>query len=245
MPGNKRWSEEELRYLQTWWGRASIACIAQKLGRSEIAVYKQGQKQRLGPQLWACGKISFSTLTTALRFAHSNMTALRARWISAGLPVRSRRFGGRMQYQVELDAFWAWAEAHQSMLNFERFEEGALGAEPEWVGRKRWMDRQRPANRYKPWTAREDALLVNLLEQYSYSYRDLARIFGRSEVSIEQRCVSLGLKLRPIKERRPWTEEEEQTMRRLRAEGHTVTAIARQLDRSEQSCRGKLKKKGR
>ena len=244
MCSNRHWTAEEVDYLKSQWGKYTAAAIANHLGRSELAVQKKAYALRMGPQMEAGDTISTRTLLKALGYINeTNMNYAWAvrRWIEYGLPVVRKTHGKMTYYRIRIDRFWRWARQHQSMLNFARFEEGALGEEPGWVPAKRTRDTITPLNHYAAWTAHENELLRTLLKQQGYTTSELARIFGRTEAAIDGRISAMGLKLRPIPgEPSRWTVEQVAELQRMRAEGYSYAAISNRIGRSEGSCRHKL-----
>lgn len=242
----RHWTAEEVGYLEAKWGKYAAATIADHLGRSEQAILRKAYKLRLGPQMDAGGTMSARELLTALgyRDGSSSYTYILRRLADAGLPVLVRPRGRMTYYRIQLDSFWRWAEQHQDKLSFARFEEGALGVEPDWARAKRARDARKPQNHYAAWTAHEDALLTTLLGQYSHTTRELARIFRRTPAAVIGRIDALGLKQRPIPERiARWTREQEAELMRMRAEGYSFAAVAEALGRSEGGCRNKCGKR--
>lgn len=249
MCSNRHWTAEEVDYLKSQWGQCAAATIARRLGRSELAIQKKAHALRMGPQMEAGDTISSRALLSALGYiseTNKNYAWAIRSWMERGLPVIRKTHGKMTYYRIQLDRFWRWANHHRSMLNFARFEEGALGAEPDWVPAKRIRDARAPLNRYAAWTAHEDELLKTLLKQQGYTSGELARIFGRTEAAIDGRIAALGLKLRPVPgDAARWTPEQESVLLRMRAEGYSYAAIAEQLGRCEGGCRhkyGALKK---
>lgn len=243
MCSNRHWTAEEMNYLESKWGQYSLATIAQKLGRTEHAIRKKAYKLRLGHQLDTGGTMSARALLSALGYLDctDSYADVMRKWLANGLPVSYRRCGKMLYYRIHLDSFWRWAEQHRDMLNFARFEKGALGEEPGWVSAKRARDARVPRNRYAAWTAHEDELLRTLLGQYSHTVHELAKVFQRSDAAIEGRIVALGLKHHPVPENMTWwTPEQEAELLRMRAEGYAYTAIAEKIGRSEGACRTKL-----
>lgn len=121
-------------------------------------------------------------------------------------------------------------------------EEYALGAEPEWVKRKRKIDF---VCRVKtdPWTSAEDQKLLRMLQLFRYTYTDIAVSLNRTEAAVRRRIYDLGIKERPIKaENRPWTDEEVQVLVFMYEEGYSFEKIGHELNRSALSCRGRMER---
>lgn len=206
----RKWTKEDELYLSDNFGEVSYQTMAENLHRSVNAVIAKADKMNLGKFLESGDYITFNQLIIALGVDRGGykMTS----WVkNRNFPLRKKRVGSKSFKIVRLDEFWKWAEKNQSLLDFSKMEENILGAEPEWVKRKRKTDFDRN-RKYSnaPWTAQEDRELIRLLGMQKYSYTELSGIMHRTCGAIERRCVDLGLKDRPLKADNhvPWTQEQ-------------------------------------
>lgn len=226
---NKNWSPDELGYLEEKWGAVSLIAIASKLGRTPNAVKLKASRLGLGPHLMGSESISANRLLIAV-VGNSAYYTLR-KWIRAGLRVHRHRVLKASFLMVNIQTFWNWAEKHRREIDFSRFEEGALGLEPDWVKEKRQADKFLMGAK-SPWTAQEDALLRSTTKQGGYTYTDIcARLPIRSQSAIKRRIYDLYLPGPARKKAVRWTEEENERLRSGYAAGITFDQIGQELGR--------------
>ena len=59
-------------------------------------------------------------------------------WVkNRDFPVHTKRVSNNSFRVVYIHEWWIWAEKNRDLLDFSKFEENALGAEPAWVKEKR------------------------------------------------------------------------------------------------------------
>lgn len=241
--GAKNWTLEEDAYLIEKYGELSIKTIAKNLGRTVDAINVRKVRLHLGSFLDAGDYITFSQLLCTLYNQPLASNAYRATdsklWATA--PVRKKRVNKCSFRIIYIDDFWKWAEENKNKLDFSKLEENALGAEPDWVKIKRKAD-YKSKRKKTPWTKAEDKYLERLLAEHKFTYSDLEEKFNRNSDAIRRRIYDLALDdTRPVKEkRRMWTEDECARLIFLKDEGYSLTEIAKMMNRSGQSIRGKL-----
>lgn len=244
----KKWTPAEEDYLKEAWGKTSLKSIAVKLGRSEAAILNRVQHLGLGPALAAGERITWNQFVKAI-YGNSSGEYEKKRLLAAGFPVHSRivRGGNNFRYtMVDIEEFWAFAESHKYLFDFARMEPLIFGQEPERAAIKRKADaerllKHRPHN--IPWTAAEDGRLKRYLQQYKYTYKDLADMLRRTEGAVKRRIITLGIKERPIRNAsRNWTPDEEEKLVRMKEQGVGWEKIAEELNRSALCCRGKYER---
>ena len=232
----KKWTKEEIEYLKEKYGKISIGKIAKNLGRSETAVKIKRTRLGLGLFLENGDYITFRQLILALGYTDSP-NRLKKQWIEKrGLPVIKKKIENGTFTVVYIDEFWKWAEKNKSYLNFSRFPKYALGAEPDWVSVKREYDLKNSKMEIRKWTDEEREHLKSLLNTYKYTYKEISEILNRSEVSISQQILKLGLKQRPLRSEnyKRWTKEEVATLNKMILEGARYENISREI--KEKSC---------
>ena len=146
---------------------------------------------------------------------------------------------------IYIDEFWDWAFKHKNIIDFSKFEENNLGEEPGWVKEQRKADVLK-ALRFKltPWSKDEDSLLISMLNEYRYGYKEISQRLQRTEGAIKRRVLDLNLKQRPLKadNHNPWTFDEEMTLLDLRSKGYSPELIATRISRSALAIRGKVER---
>ena len=237
---NKPWTEEEEQYLTDHYGSVSIKTIAKNLDRTEDSIIVRKARLGLGRFLDSGDYISYSQLLMALYGSESSGNAYRHNKSWDGFPIRTKRVYNNSFKVVYLEDFWEWAEKNKRKIDFSKMPENILGAEPEWVKKKRKIDF---ACRFKttPWTKAEDAKLERMLMQHKYTYTDLSAELQRSEGAIRRRIWDLALDIKPVRAvNRKWTPEETAILVFMHDEGWSLEKIGAKLGRTGQSCRGKI-----
>ena len=242
----KTWTAEDDEYLREKWGTSGgVPSIAKELGRSVDAIKNRAIELKLGPYLDGGEDVSYNQLyriVVGKEVVGGSQFTLE-RWKKLGLRIRRRRVDKCMFYIVSIDDFWRWANEHQDILDFSRFEENALGIEPDWAKRKRKIDqRNRTMMTPKkcPWSPQEDALLTVLCESGDKTHEDLQRVFQRTSSSIRRRIYDLALP-RPLKSpTKKWTPNDLRQLVHMTESGYGHDWIAKTMNRSAQAVRGKL-----
>lgn len=236
----RNWTAEEKAYLEDNWGTLSMQALMAKLNRNKNAILIMVQRLDLGAFLDNGDYISYSQLLTALYGLAEPSSAYRINKSWLDFPVRYKRIHKNRFKVVRLDEFWAWAEENKRKIDFSKVEENILGAEPEWVKRKRKIDFE-CRMKVSPWTKAEDVKLERMLLQHKYSYTDLSAEFNRTEDAIRRRIWDLALNARPVRAKSRARRPEEVTILVfMYDEGWSIEKIGQRLGRTGQSVRGKL-----
>lgn len=244
----KSWSEEELQYLEESWGVLKRGTIAKKLGRSVNAVMLKAQRLGLGDPLTHIDGITISQLSQVLNTHYGIIK----NWMNKyGMPARQKTVAREQKvWVISYQDFWEWAEKNKHMLDFSRLERLALGPEPDWVEEKRKADQVKkfhiPKPHNTPWSKDEDAKLIWMLEQYKYTYPEIAAELKRSQGAVKRRILDLGLKARPVRlpNHNKYTLEEERLLVELLEKGYCFEEIASRMSRSALGVRGKAERLG-
>lgn len=242
--GARTWTKEDMNYLEDSWGVKSIPTIAKNLNRTEGAIILKSQKLKLGSFVQAGELITISQLIKALGLFNS-YSWIKEKYIKNGLPIVMKVVKEKRVAKVDLDKFWSWAKNNKQLLNFARFEDGALGVEPDWVKEKRKADKSNPSKtNNRPWSKSEDNLLIEKTKSCRYTYKDLAKDFKRTECAIKRRLYDLAVPYRPtpLDTHIKWTNDENKLMFELYEKGYDTYAIAKVLNKTHLSISDRLKK---
>ena len=236
MGRGKTWSADELNYLRENWGNMSLHTIAQKLGRSDNAVKLKVVRNGMGAFLDNGLYITFNQLANAIGISYKKKDQL----IKNGFPIKYRRVCKSRFAIVYIEDFWKWAEQHKELIDFSKMPLNTLGKEPAWVKEARTANFQ-GQHKCSPWTAAEDARLVQMLKCYKYYIDDIAVALNRTEGAVKRRMLDLKISYRPLKHpTKPWTEAEIIKLLEMRSAGHGWGSIGKELGRSSVSCSGKF-----
>lgn len=244
----RRWSDEDIEYLESSWGAVSIKGIAKKLGRSINAVKLKAQRIGLDDARTHYDGITVSQLSSVLNTDYGTLK----NWIkSYSFPAKKKTFAVENKVLVvAYDDFWKWAEDNKHMLDFSRLERLSIGPEPEWVEEKRKADQltklHTPKPHNTPWSTGDDARLKWMLQQHRYSYPEIANEVKRTQAAVKRRILDLGLKERPVRlpNNRKYTEKEEKQLVEMLEKGYCFEEISERLDRSAFGVRGKAERMG-
>ena len=238
-----KWSEEDLEYLQEAWGSTSISGIATKLGRSVESIRQKANRLGLGTFINSGELVTFSQVVQAVTGGIGSYGWLRQKWSRYDFPFRKKKVINSRFLMVDIDDFWKWAEQHQDILDFAKFEEYALGGEPAWAKKKRSRDYQEQHRNARPWSLDEDLRLRHMLEAQKFTLDEIAADLHRREGAIRRRMDTLGIRERPI--RNPgkwWTQSELDTLLRMHKDGSSFEEIAARIGRSASACRGRYER---
>lgn len=239
----RNWTDEEKLYLSDNWGSLSIPTLMKNLNRSRNAIYVMAYRLSLGPFLESGEYVTWNQFLYALGI-QGGYKYKAISWIkNRGFPIHTKRVHKDSFKVVYIEEFWKWAVKNKDFLDFSKFEENALGKEPEWVKTKRKHDFIIRKN-YKttPWTKIEDLKLEKLLKDYKYTYLELSRILQRTTGAIQRRICELGLKERPIKADNhvKWTDEEFETLFQLIDDGFGYEYLQDVIGKSAKAIRGRV-----
>lgn len=134
MPG-KRWSKDEIAYLEQKWGVYSTKAIAKRLGRTTRAVRNKAWERGLPCASLSYDGITLHQLAIALQKDYSTLR----KWIKTRrFPAYQKIFYQRKRiYVVKYKHFWEWAEKNYWLIDFSKLESRLLGPEPKWVNQRR------------------------------------------------------------------------------------------------------------
>lgn len=240
--GTKKWSIEEVEYLEEKWGMTSIPSIAKHLGRSINSVKNKAYKLGLGRFIHQGEYITLHQLITAIG-QKQNYSYLNERLERDGFPIKYKIMINEKVKVIYIKEFWEWTKINQSKIDFSNFEENMLGPEDEWVKVKRKNDKlKKKTFKTTPWTEQEDRRLEQELNKYKYSYKELSEMFNRTEGALQRRICDLGLKARPIKANNhiKWTKEEYNQLGEMIKARYNYEGMSEVLGKSAKAIRGRV-----
>lgn len=205
----RKWSKEDIEYLEELWGIKSLKNISKKLNRTTQSVRAKAIRLGLGSHLHATEDLSLNILLKELGYKKS-YSWWAAKLEKHGCPIKLKKVFKNNFKVVNINDFWKWAEKNQKILNFDRFEENTLGKEPKWVKEKRKKDKNdlTVINKNKKWTKQEDQLLISKIKMYKYTYEELSKEFNRTETAIRKRLYRLNVPYRAVTKKKEKTYEE-------------------------------------
>lgn len=239
----QKWTQEEEKYLAENWGMYSVSTIAKRLGRTENAVIVRKCRLGLGAFLDSGDYVTWNQLQRAIGYNNSSTYKMTSWVANRNFPVHTKHVNNNSFRIVYLDEWWDWAEKNRDLLDFSKFEENALGLEPDWVKDKRRHDYEK-SRKYKktPWTKVEDEKLRRLLSKGNYTYDELSKILHRTNGAIQRRICELKITERPVKadNHTRWTKNDFKRLGDLIKAGYGYDLIAEEIGKSAKACRGRV-----
>ena len=236
----KEWSNEEIDYLERFYGEKSIEYIAKKFKRKPSAVLRKARRMGLGAMTNYADNLTTVQLSKALNVYQGTIKNLIKRY---GLPARKQKLYKGYVYKINVESFWKWAEHNKQRIHWENVEKNVLGKEPLWVNMARRVDPTQK-KRFTKWSDYE----IEQLKFYynkGLSFNEIAEKLNRTEVTVRGKITKLGISNRLIILK--WQKEEVELLVDLSLKGYTDKYIAEKLGRSKSMVRGKkteLRKQG-
>ena len=132
---------------------------------------------------------------------------------------------------IKLDDFWKWAEQNKNLIQWNKFDEGDLGAEPNWTLKAREeYKKNTPKNNRKEWSNEEDTLLQSYYK-LGKTYKQIGKLMGRTEHSVSRRLMDISV----TRIQKFWSEEDKKNLEIFIQEGLTTKQIAKKLGRTIKS----------
>ena len=239
----KRWSDEELAYLEYKWGLVSVPTIAKKLGRTEEAVSLRAKRMKLGRFTDNGNYVTFAQLVNAFGQPNSRGSKYNSWIVKRGMPYKYKKVNNGRVRVVDLKEFWIWAESNKNFIDFSTLEPNILYGEPDWVKIQRELDMEK--NRlYKKndWSTQEEETLKILLKQHIYTYQELSEKLCRTSSAICKKINQLGLKERPVRAEygAKWNDDTKNEVKELIYKGMSYEIISKRVNRTVGSIRGML-----
>lgn len=245
-----KWSKEELNYLQDSWGTVSIASIAKRLGRSINAVKCKGYRTGLTDARFMSEYVTLNQLAIALKVDWQTLNNIR---ITLGLPTKNKVFAIKEKTLVlDIEKFWKWCEKNHRAFDWTRVEVNSLGPEPDWMPEARTAAYYRAqvnktiATANAKWTKNDDTQLIRLLNQFKYTYPEIAVELRRTQGAVKRRIRDLKLKQRPV--RLPnhivYSDSDVEKLLDLYERGYPFEYIGGKLGKSALGVRGKMERMG-
>lgn len=225
----KRWTMEEIEYLEDNWGFVTLETLVRNLQRTESGIFGQVRRLGLGKSQYAGGLFyTPNQLADILRKCHKEIYQL----CEIGeIKVRKKRLIKERAYQISLDSILEFLRDNPDKWDSRNVEEYAFGIEPDWMKEKRKKDLEIPKH-HRRWTREEENQLIRYAN-LGYEMKYIADIFGRTIHAIYRRTQELREqgRLKPTKRMKYWDDKEINLMLQLEKEGLEDVEIAKTLNR--------------
>ena len=151
----KRWTQEEMDFLEDKWGVIGVNAIAKQLNRPVKGIITKAERMQLG----GAYDSYLTTNKIAEMFGIHRQTVLR-NWIYGyGLKATSTPFRRQRVHRIKMEELVEWLEANQDKWSSVNLELHALGEEYDWLVEKRKRDAN-PTVKSGDWTMKEYNQLI-------------------------------------------------------------------------------------
>jgi hypothetical protein len=241
--GSANYNIEDIKYIEDKWGTVAIGTMAKELNRSVNAILIKKTRMGLGAFLENGEYITVNQFFKAIG-RNGCWTYTLNHWIEKGFPVKKKKVNNCRFKVIYLEEFWKWAKEYRMHIDFAKFKENTLGAEPNWVKEQRIADIEFAKYKVSPWTKEEDNQLKSLLKLYRYTYKELSLALLRTDGAIKRRMVDLCLMERPLREppHSIWTDEQVNVVVDMYKKGYRNVVISEHIDKSGQAINGKIER---
>ena len=184
----KKWTQEEEDFLYDNYAERGGSYVAKKLGRSVLSVQKKAET--LGVSAYDSGYLKLNHLAGILKIEPKVII----RWINGtGLKCQKVRKANSREiasYNIAPEDFWTWADKHRDLVNWKRYELGALEPEPKWIYEAIENDKH-SVNEHIMFRTPEIRQIINE-QRRGIAYKDIAERHGRSVYSIKKVISTYG-----------------------------------------------------
>lgn len=237
-----KWSDKDIEYLKEHWGNCSLKYLARMLSRTVNSIKIKAFRLGLIRMIHSGDYITFNQLMVMIYSNDwgGNHNSL----FKKDFPIETITIINKKVKIVYMEKFWSWFEKNKHVIDLKNTDNTTFGYEPEWVKEKRKADKLFSLYKKIPWTKDEDKMLLNLLSQYKYSYREISIKLRRTEGAIKRRCRDLKTSMRPLKadNHTPWTDKEISLVKDMYLKGYKPDIIAEYINRSALAINGLLER---
>ena len=135
------WTNEEETLLSDLWGTESFETIAKKLNRTVSSIKNKAFLLGLGSVIES--NYNGLTIKDISDLLGVNINTVSVGWIGLGLKYKVQKISKSKSYRyVEIKDLYEFLEKNQNIWDSRNLEKNTLGAEPEWLKKKRKLDRE-------------------------------------------------------------------------------------------------------
>ena len=135
------WTKKEETLLSDLWGTESFETIAKKLNRTVSSIKNKAFFLGLGSVIES--NYNGLTIKDISDLLGVNINTVSVGWIGLGLKYKVQKISKSKSYRyVEIKDLYEFLEKNQNIWDSRNLEKNTLGAEPEWLKKKRKLDRE-------------------------------------------------------------------------------------------------------
>lgn len=173
----RKWTNEEVEYLEKFYNRRGVGYIAKKLNRTENSIKRKAQ--RLGYNAYVCEELYLSTIAKCF---HCDIAVIK-RWIDKfGLPCRYIQRGQIKCGLVDGKKFWKWANNHKDIIPWSKYVKYTILPEPDWINVT--LKEYKTKYHRKRITQQEKSYVIHQRE-LGHTFKEIAESIGRTEDAVK------------------------------------------------------------
>lgn len=243
MRKSKHYTEEELMYLESNWGKISTRRIAKKLNRSEQAILTKGFRLGLGSLFDGKDYLIGSEITTILNIERKTLNRLINK---ESFPSKERYITGKKKcIATNYEEFIDWLKNNPNLWDSTKADTLSLrmmGLEENFLNRKIKEDEIRKQR--KTLTDKDIEKIIEYHKQ-CYKYSDIAELLNKDYSTVKWKIHTLikngvlkvntkeGKLLRNVNRKNyGWTKYQDETLIKLFLEGKTLREISEVVGKS-------------
>ena len=178
----KKWTEEEIEFLQEYWGFKTLKEMSKRFGRTIRAIREHGNRLGL-TTLYNSHYITLGQVATILKVYYKTVKF----WSdSKGLKVISKTLCLRKVKLVTYENLIEWLKDNQDSWDSRKLEINGLTEEFEWLKKKRAIDSKLAKNISKVWTDYENEIL-NKMDLAGKKNSEIAKRLDRTLHAVRSR----------------------------------------------------------
>lgn len=184
----KRWTEEEKGLVELKWGVWTISRIAKTINRTEKAVIRYGEKNKLGSMY----KEMYLTTEQVGKMFNVDSSTVNRYWIkkyslkASKIALKERKF-----YRIKQEDLISWCRHNQDKWKATYLEEHSLGEEAEWLRIKRERDKDLTVVKSKTYWSMKEIEILKLGIQEGKTSREIGIELNRSKASVDRQRMRL------------------------------------------------------
>ena len=179
----KRWSNEDIRYLEDNWYHVTTKYIAKKLNRTEVAVSTKAYKIGLSSKM-----LYYSVYEVSLMLGVNKTKILRN--INSG---KLKAYKDRTLYRrfsIKEEDLKEWMINNQDLWDSRKLTVNFFSMKDEWFKAKVEKDKKRSIRKGEFYTEEEDKAMVYMY-RHNYSVEEIGKHLRRDEKSVKNRLEKI------------------------------------------------------
>lgn len=186
----RRWTQEEKDFVEDNWGVLSSRVIARRLSRTETAIIRYAERNKLGGSML---NSSFMSTTTTSSIIGVDPTSV-IMWIkNKQLKARTKSLKRRVIYLVDPKDFKQFLLDNPTKWKVKNYTEDVFNFGEDYLSDKLQKENTIPKHK-NLWTTKEEYQLIDMINK-GYTSKEISMTLGRTTASIRHKRLRLVLEV--------------------------------------------------